>query len=58
LQTNNEEAIRFYQRFGFELGETIAGYYKRLDPPDAVLLTKDLRASSAAAGPHTNGSAS
>ncbi|KAI3436413.1 hypothetical protein D9Q98_005830 [Chlorella vulgaris] len=58
VQTNNEEAIRFYQRFGFELGETITGYYKRLDPPDAVLLTKDLRASSAAAGPHTNGSAS
>lgn len=40
LQTSNEAAIRFYQRFGFEVADTIRGYYKRLDPPDAALLRK------------------
>lgn len=76
---NNEAAIKFYSRFGFEVGETIAGcgdrpavaaapsqpapeaaitaqshhyprhfppccsYYKRLDPPDAVLLRRRLQ---------------
>ncbi|PSC69043.1 N-alpha-acetyltransferase 50 [Micractinium conductrix] len=43
VQTSNDEAIRFYSRFGFEVAETIQGYYKRLDPPDAVLLRKVLR---------------
>lgn len=38
VQVSNEGAIRFYQRHGFEVVETVAGYYKRLDPPDAVLL--------------------
>ena len=42
LQTSNAEAIRFYQRFGFGVGETIPGYYKRLDPPDAVVLSRRL----------------
>ena len=42
LQTSNDEAIRFYQRFGFSVGDTISGYYKRLDPPHAVLLKKKL----------------
>ena len=45
-QTNNDEAIRFYSRFGFEVGETVSGYYKRLDPPDAVVLRKRLQPSS------------
>lgn len=48
FQTSNAEAIRFYQRFGFEVGETIPGYYKRLDPPDAVLLRKRLQPGGAA----------
>jgi ribosomal protein S18 acetylase RimI-like enzyme len=43
VQTSNDEAIRFYQRFGFEVGDTIPGYYKRLNPPDAVLLRKRLQ---------------
>lgn len=50
-QVNNEEAIRFYGRYGFEVAETIAGYYKRLDPPDAVLLRKRLQPAAAANGP-------
>ncbi|EFN58662.1 hypothetical protein CHLNCDRAFT_13632, partial [Chlorella variabilis] len=43
VQTSNEEAMRFYGRYGFEVGETIPGYYKRLDPPDAVVLRKALQ---------------
>ncbi|PRW56198.1 N-alpha-acetyltransferase 50 [Chlorella sorokiniana] len=43
VQVNNESAIKFYSRFGFEIAETIAGYYKRLDPPDAVLLRRRLQ---------------
>lgn len=50
VQTSNEEAIRFYSRFGFEVAETIAGYYKRLDPPDAVLLRKRLHGDNGSSG--------
>ena len=48
VQTNNEEAIHFYGRFGFEVSQTIPGYYKknRLDPPDAYILRKALQCSS------------
>lgn len=38
VQTNNEEAIRFYTLFNFAIGETISNYYRKLDPPDAVVL--------------------
>ena len=39
-QTNNEDAIRFYQNFGFESGEVVKDYYRRIEPPDAVILRK------------------
>lgn len=42
VQTNNDEAIRFYKQFRFEVGDTISNYYKRLDPPDAVILRRVL----------------
>lgn len=42
VQTNNEEAIRFYNQFGFVLGEVVPNYYKRLIPPDAVILRRTL----------------
>eukprot|EP00887_Chlorella_sp_A99_P002906 scaffold6.g2906.t1 len=51
LHTSNAEAIRFYQRFGFEVGETIEGYYRRLDPPDAVVLRRRLQPDAVAAPP-------
>ena len=50
LQTNNDAAIQFYQRHGFEVTETIAGYYRRLDPPDAVVLRKRLQPKAGANG--------
>lgn len=49
-QVNNEEAIKFYTRHGFQVGDTIAGYYKRLDPPDAVLLSKALQPAAGQSG--------
>lgn len=49
VQVSNEEAINFYKRFGFKVRGTVQGYYKRLDPPDAVLLVKDLRTAPAPA---------
>jgi hypothetical protein len=53
-QINNEEAIKFYSRFGFEVAETIKGYYKRLDPPDAVLLRKQLQGCGGGGGGGSN----
>ena len=47
-QVNNEAAIKFYTSHGFEVGDTIAGYYKRLDPPDAVLLRRTLQPGAGA----------
>lgn len=42
VQVNNEEALRFYEKFRFEVRETIRNYYRRIDPPDCHLLSKDL----------------
>jgi ribosomal protein S18 acetylase RimI-like enzyme len=28
VQTSNEEALAFYKKFGFEITETLEGYYK------------------------------
>jgi hypothetical protein len=40
LQTSNEEAIKFYSRAGFQVGETIKHYYRRIEPPHAVVLRR------------------
>lgn len=42
VQTSNDEAIEFYKRFGFEVGDVIENYYTRIDPPHAVILKKSL----------------
>lgn len=39
----NEGAIKFYQKFGFEIVETKESYYKRIEPADAYVLEKTLR---------------
>lgn len=41
-QTSNDEAVSFYQKLGFEVRETVKGYYKRLDPPDAYLIARPI----------------
>ena len=38
--TANEEAARFYQRHGFAVCETIAGYYRGITPPDCLVMRK------------------
>ncbi|GBG90958.1 hypothetical protein CBR_g51562 [Chara braunii] len=42
VQTNNDEAIAFYKKFGFEISGIIHNYYKRIVPPDCYVLSKSL----------------
>lgn len=44
---NNEGAIDFYQKFGFEIVETKEHYYKRIEPADAHVLQKTIRKTPA-----------
>eukprot|EP00977_Amphora_coffeiformis_P022424 scaffold10861_cov180-Amphora_coffeaeformis.AAC.11 len=41
VHVSNQDAILFYtERFGFERGELLRNYYRRLDPPHCYLLSK------------------
>uniref|UniRef100_A0A1I8FDS6 N-terminal methionine N(alpha)-acetyltransferase NatE n=1 Tax=Macrostomum lignano TaxID=282301 RepID=A0A1I8FDS6_9PLAT len=42
VQTSNEGALAFYKKFGFEIVDTAYNYYKRIVPPDAYVLQKNL----------------
>lgn len=42
VQTSNEDAISFYEHFGFSIVGTIRNYYMRLDPPDCHVLSRRL----------------
>ncbi|GAB4854140.1 hypothetical protein Ancab_022724 [Ancistrocladus abbreviatus] len=42
VQTNNEDAINFYKKFGFEITDTIQNYYTNITPPDCYVVTKYL----------------
>ena len=42
VQTNNEDAINFYKKFGFEITDTIHNYYINITPPDCYVLTKSI----------------
>ena len=46
VQVNNDSAIKFYERFGFEIVERKANYYKRIEPADAFVLQKTFRQST------------
>ncbi|KAF7992306.1 hypothetical protein HCN44_001631 [Aphidius gifuensis] len=46
VQVNNEGAIDFYKKFGFEIVATKNQYYKRITPPDAHVLQKTLNSKS------------
>ena len=38
VQTSNTDAIEFYTKRGFVLGEEVKDYYKRIEPPHAYVL--------------------
>ena len=40
---NNESAINFYKKFGFEIISTEEHYYKRIEPANAHVLAKSLK---------------
>ena len=42
VQTNNEEAICFYKKFGFAVVKEVENYYPRLTPSNAFILEKQL----------------
>lgn len=43
VQTSNTDAMKFYgEKFGFEKGELVENYYKRIEPPHCYILRKKL----------------
>jgi N-alpha-acetyltransferase 50 len=46
VQTCNDAALDFYTSAGFEKGELIQGYYKRIDPPDCYVVRKTITRDS------------
>ncbi|CAL9134813.1 unnamed protein product [Musa textilis] len=42
VQTNNDDAIAFYKKFGFEIVDTIQNYYTNISPPDCYVLSKSI----------------
>ena len=45
VQVSNADAIAFYERFGFHIIERKENYYKRIEPSDAFVLQKNLKAT-------------
>ena len=43
VQVNNDGAIKFYEKHGFEIVEEKKNYYKRIEPADAYVLQKTFR---------------
>ncbi|KAK2153767.1 hypothetical protein LSH36_287g05017 [Paralvinella palmiformis] len=43
VQVNNEDAVKFYEHFGFEIVERNENYYKRIEPADAFVLQKTFK---------------
>ena len=54
VQVNNDSAIKFYERFGFEIVERKANYYKRIEPADAFVLQKTFRKTEQTSSKNNN----
>ena len=52
---NNESAIKFYEKFGFEIVEKKQNYYKRIEPADAFVLQKTFRPTKTSGTPSNTG---
>lgn len=50
VQTNNDEALKFYEKFGFSIVNTIKDYYKRIEPRDCYVLQKALASGGGGGG--------
>ncbi len=50
VQDGNRAAMSFYEKHGFVVKETVENYYKRLHPPNAMVLERDLTLSTATNG--------
>lgn len=50
VHVDNDDAVRFYNRFGFTLDGKVEGYYRRITPPDAYVLRKRLDSGGAPGG--------
>ena len=42
VQSNNTQALKFYEKHGFENVEHLVGYYTELEPSDCYVLVKKL----------------
>jgi ribosomal protein S18 acetylase RimI-like enzyme len=43
VQIGNDEALKFYEKFGFVNAQTLVNYYKRVEPRDAYLLELSIK---------------
>ncbi|CAG8501807.1 20109_t:CDS:2 [Racocetra fulgida] len=43
VQVSNEEALAFYKKYAFEIVGTVEGYYKRISPSNAYVLSRKLQ---------------
>lgn len=43
VQEGNEDALRFYARFGFQISHKVVGYYRRINPPDCFVIFKTIK---------------
>lgn len=42
VQSGNEDALRFYDRYGFRVTEKLENYYKRIKPADCLVVRKEV----------------
>ena len=42
IQVGNETAMAFYKKYGFEVAETLVGYYTDIEPSDCHILKLNL----------------